>query len=78
MRVNDTCRIIIDNSRVALQSVATLTDNSRAISCGRNVFIMQATGLKSLLVANTLSYLAKTFSDDGNEQFNGLDTRIPP
>jgi hypothetical protein len=42
--VNDVSRIIIDESRVTLQIVASLTDNSRGVTYDRNVFIVQATG----------------------------------
>jgi hypothetical protein len=44
MSVNNVSRIIIDDSRVTLQIVASLTDNSRGITDDRNVFIVQATG----------------------------------
>jgi hypothetical protein len=42
--VNDTSRCVIDDSRVALQIVASLTDDSRGVIYDRNVFILQATG----------------------------------
>ncbi len=35
--------IVIDDSRVTLQIVASLTDNSTGIIYDRNVFIVQAT-----------------------------------
>jgi hypothetical protein len=44
MSVNDTSMIIIDNSRVVLQIVASLTDDSRGVIYYCNVFIVQATG----------------------------------
>jgi hypothetical protein len=44
MSVNDASRIIIGNSRVTLQIVASLIDNSRGVTYNRNVFIVQATG----------------------------------
>ena len=44
MSVNDASRITIDDSRVTLQIVASLTDNSRGITYDHNVFIEQATG----------------------------------
>ncbi len=47
MSVNDTPRIIINNSRVMLQIVAPLTDNSRGIIYESNVFIVQATAYNS-------------------------------
>jgi hypothetical protein len=43
MSVNDTSRMIIDNSRVVVQIVA-LTDDSRGVIYYCNVFIVQATG----------------------------------
>ncbi len=44
MSVNDTSRIIIDYSWVTLQTVASLTDDSRGVINDRNMFIAQATG----------------------------------
>ncbi len=43
MSVNDASRIIINDSRVTLQSVASLTDEHNIIY-DRNVFTVQATG----------------------------------
>ncbi len=43
MSVNDTSRIIIDNSIVMLKIVASLTDNSRGVIYDCNMFIVQAT-----------------------------------
>ncbi len=45
MSVNDASRIIIDYSRVMLQIVASLTDNSRGVIYDHNMFIVQAIGL---------------------------------
>ncbi len=42
MSLNDASRIIIDNSRVMLPIVASLTDDSRGIIYDRNMFIVQA------------------------------------
>ena len=39
MSVNDNSRIVIDSSRVMLQIVASLTDDSRGVNYNRNVFI---------------------------------------
>ncbi len=39
MSANDTSRIVIDDSRVTLQIVASLTGDSRGIIYDRNVFI---------------------------------------
>jgi len=47
MSVNDTPRIIIDNSRVMLQIMVSLTDNSRGIIYESNMFIVQATTYNS-------------------------------
>ncbi len=44
MSVNNTSGIIIDNSRVMLQIVASLTDDSRGVIYNGMIFIMQATG----------------------------------
>ncbi len=44
MSVNDTSRMIIDSSRVVVQIVASLTDDSRGVIYDRNMFIVQATG----------------------------------
>jgi hypothetical protein len=41
---NVTSRIKIDNSSVALQIVASFTDDSRGVSYNGNIFIVQATG----------------------------------
>ncbi len=41
---NDASRIIIDNSRVALQIVSKLTDDSRGIFYNCDMFIVQAIG----------------------------------
>jgi len=47
MSVNDTSKIIIDDSRAMLQIVASLTDDSRGIIYTRNMFIVQATRAKT-------------------------------
>ncbi len=43
MSVNDASKIIIEDSRVMLQIVAPLTDNSRGVIYNRNMFIVAAT-----------------------------------
>ncbi len=48
MSVNDACRIVIYDSRVMLQIVASPTDNSRGIIDDCNMFIAQATGWSSV------------------------------
>ncbi len=45
MSVNDSSRIIIDNSRVMLQIVASLTEGYRGAIEDCNEFIVQATGM---------------------------------
>ncbi len=45
MSVNDASRITIDDSRLMLQIVTSLTDNSRCVIYNHNVFIVLATGL---------------------------------
>ncbi len=48
MSVSDDYRIIIDDSRVMLLIVVSLTDNSRGVIYDCNMFIVQATGLFNL------------------------------
>ncbi len=43
MSANGASRSIIDDSRVTLHIVASITDNSRGVTCDRNMFIVQAT-----------------------------------
>jgi hypothetical protein len=43
MTVNDASKIVIDNSRVMLQIVASLTDDSRGVIYNCNMFKVQAT-----------------------------------
>ncbi len=45
MSVNVAFVIVIDNSRVTLQFVASRTGNSRGVIYSRNMLIAQATGL---------------------------------
>ncbi len=47
MSVNDASRIVIDYSRVTLQIVALLTDDSRGIIYYCNMFIAQAIGYET-------------------------------
>jgi hypothetical protein len=56
MSVNDASRITIDNSRVKLQIVASLTDNSRGVIYDCNMFIEQATRLLSTYLMDLLKY----------------------
>ncbi len=44
MSVNDAYKILIEDSRLTLQIMASLTDNSRGIIYDHNMFIVQATG----------------------------------
>ncbi len=44
MSVNSTFGIIIDNSRVMIQTEESLTDDSRGIIYDCNMFIVQTTG----------------------------------
>jgi hypothetical protein len=48
MSVNDASRIVIDDSRVMLQIVASLTDNSRGIIYYCYMFIVQNTDYRRL------------------------------
>jgi hypothetical protein len=43
MSINNASRIAIDYSRVMLQIVVSLTDNSRGVIYDSNMFIVQAT-----------------------------------
>ncbi len=43
MSENDASRIVIDNYRVMLQIVASLTDDCRGVIYDRNMFIVQVT-----------------------------------
>ncbi len=43
MSVKDAFRIVTDDSRVMLQMLASLPDDSRSIIYDRNMFIVQAT-----------------------------------
>ncbi len=45
MSVNDDFMIVIDSSRVTLQIVASLTDNSRGVIYNCEMFIAHATGV---------------------------------
>ncbi len=45
MSVNDSSRFVIDDSRVMLQIVASLTDDSEGIIYGWNMLIVQAKGV---------------------------------
>ena len=46
MSVNDASRIVIDDSRVTPQIIASLSDNSRGIIHDQNMFIVQASDQK--------------------------------
>ncbi len=59
MSVNDTSRIIIDDSRAMLQIVASLTDDSRGIIYTRNVFIVQATRAKTVYDTPSLKHFVR-------------------
>ncbi len=47
MSVNDASCIVIDDSRVMLQIVASLTDDSRGMIYECNIFIVQVTELEA-------------------------------
>ncbi len=63
--INDASVIVIDDSRVTLQIVAPLTDDSRGVIYNRNVFIVEATvhGLFDEASLCLLCTLSKTPSD---------------
>jgi hypothetical protein len=48
MNVNDASRIVIDDSRVTLQIVASLTDDSRGVFYDCDMFIVQATAVSAV------------------------------
>ncbi len=54
LSVNDAGRRVIDNSRVILQILASLIDDSRDISYIYEMFIAQVTGHRKTLMACTI------------------------
>ncbi len=48
MSLNDASRIVIDDSRVMLQMVPSVTDNSRVVMYDHNIFIVHAIELSVL------------------------------
>jgi hypothetical protein len=52
-------RIMIDDSRLTLQIVLLLTDDSRGVIYDHNKFIVQAAGVKYLLITNLLAHLLR-------------------
>jgi hypothetical protein len=58
MSESDVSRILIDDSRVTLQIVASLIDDSWGINYDRNMFIVQDTGLP---VKWNLSFINRKF-----------------
>ena len=52
--INDASKIVIDNSRVMLQIVASLTDGFRGIIYDRIMFKVQATGGRTSPERNVL------------------------
>ncbi len=58
MNVNDASWIIINYSRVMLQIVASVTDNSRVVIRDRNIFIVQAPGF--ICKINTVLQIVKS------------------
>jgi hypothetical protein len=54
MSVNDASRIVIDDSRVMLLIVGSLTDNFRGVIYDRNMFKVQATAAEELHVKSYL------------------------
>ncbi len=45
MSINDASRVVTDDSRVIIQIVASLTDESRGVIYKCNMFLVQATDL---------------------------------
>ncbi len=62
MSVNDASRIIIDDSRVMLQSLVSLADDSRGVIYDCNMFIVQAADLASYI---TIKFLKVKDSNKG-------------
>ncbi len=56
MSVLDASRIVIDNSRVKLQIVASLNGDSRGIIYNRNIFIVQAPGANVIKLFTAVIY----------------------
>jgi hypothetical protein len=69
MSVNDDSSIVIDDSRVMLQMVEPLTDDSRGTIYEHNMYIVQATGLVfagkalTLLTTNRLIWKGLTVAN---------------
>ncbi len=59
MSENDASKIIIDDSKVMLQIVTSLTDNSRGIIYDHNMFMVQDTEVNVLKLFFSLLLLAK-------------------
>ncbi len=72
MNVNDASRIVIEGSRVMLQIVASLTDDSRGIVYNNIMFIVQAT----LVVAKLLEYFIIELKLLQINQVNTEDTDV--
>jgi hypothetical protein len=51
MSVNHNCRIIIDGSRVMLQIVASLNDDSRGVIYNYDVFIIEASDVNKKMTS---------------------------
>ncbi len=58
MSVNDASRIVIDNSRVTLQIVPSLTDDSKGIIYNDNMSTVHKTGRKY----ENIKYFVKIFT----------------
>ncbi len=60
MIVDYASQIVIDNSRLMLEIVASLTDDSRGVIYNHNMFIVQATGAETtnlcITIINILVY----------------------
>ncbi len=59
MSENDASKIIIDDSKVMLQIVASLTDNSRSIIYDHNMLMVQGTEVNVLKLFSLTSAASK-------------------
>jgi hypothetical protein len=59
MSLNDASRIVIDDYRVMLQIVASLTHNSKGVNYGHKMFIVQGTIQMSQLMYDIISSMVR-------------------
>jgi hypothetical protein len=59
MSLNDASRIVIDDYRLMLQIVASLTHNSKGVNYGHKMFIVQVTIQMSQLMYDITSFMGR-------------------